>query len=147
MSNWAAAASKGSGPPGSLPGRVPDAWRRRGVQHRQLLDRELPHRPGLAVRVPPPPLPGGIGRRHHRLQFKGATAAYRLSELQPDLRVVLFRGRGICTGATGRNGGYLCRPEVYDFQDAVRLYGADCRGCAPGEEAVPEEPGYDAGLD
>lgn len=45
----------------------------------------------------------------------GATAAYRLSEARPDLKVALFEARGLCTGATGRNGGHIGRPEAHDM--------------------------------
>lgn len=55
----------------------------------------------------------------------GAVAAYRLSQQQPDLRVALIEARGICSGATGRNGGHLGRPEVYDFRDLAKSFGPD----------------------
>lgn len=55
----------------------------------------------------------------------GAAAAYRFSKLQPDLRIAVLEARGICSGATGRNGGHFCRPEVYDFRHLSKLWGAE----------------------
>lgn len=55
----------------------------------------------------------------------GATVAYRLANAQPDLRVALFDARGVCTGATGRNGGHLGRPEPYYLRQLKDVFGAD----------------------
>lgn len=53
----------------------------------------------------------------------GAACAYRLSEADPTLRVAMLEARGICTGATGRNGGHLTRAEAYDFRDLAKVFG------------------------
>ncbi|KAF2012916.1 FAD dependent oxidoreductase [Aaosphaeria arxii CBS 175.79] len=53
----------------------------------------------------------------------GAVVAFQLSEQQPDIRVALLEARGICTGATGRNGGHICRPEVCHFDETVQAFG------------------------
>ncbi|KAF5228925.1 hypothetical protein FAUST_10724 [Fusarium austroamericanum] len=55
----------------------------------------------------------------------GAVAAFKLSELRPNLRVALLEARGLCTGATGRNGGHLSRPEVYDIRGLAKLHGPE----------------------
>ncbi|KAL4948557.1 hypothetical protein BDW69DRAFT_189167 [Aspergillus filifer] len=55
----------------------------------------------------------------------GATIAYQLSKQRPELRVAVLEDRGICTGATGRNGGHLCRPEVYGIRAAAEHFGVE----------------------
>lgn len=55
----------------------------------------------------------------------GATTAYALSESRPDLKVALFEARGICTGATGRNGGHIGRPEAHDMVGLCEELGAE----------------------
>ncbi|KFA45676.1 hypothetical protein S40293_08036 [Stachybotrys chartarum IBT 40293] len=55
----------------------------------------------------------------------GATAVYRISEAQPDLRVVLVEARGICTGATGRNGGHLSCHEAGGIRDLAERVGTE----------------------
>lgn len=54
--------------------------------------------------------------------ISGAAATYRLSCDRPDLRVAVLEARGICTGATGRNGGHVCRPEVYQLRDLAKKF-------------------------
>ncbi|KAJ5319571.1 FAD dependent oxidoreductase [Penicillium brevicompactum] len=47
--------------------------------------------------------------------YVGASAAYRLlveNKQDPPPRVTLVEARGLCSGATGRNGGHL-RPDIY----------------------------------
>ncbi|KAF5598366.1 hypothetical protein FPCIR_3189 [Fusarium pseudocircinatum] len=53
----------------------------------------------------------------------GASAVYELAKKAPELRVALVEARGICTGATGRNGGHLCRPEAYDIRRLAEVHG------------------------
>ncbi|KAH7125801.1 FAD dependent oxidoreductase [Dactylonectria macrodidyma] len=55
----------------------------------------------------------------------GASALYQLAKRAPELRVTLIEARGICTGATGRNGGHLCRPEAYDIRRLAEVHGLD----------------------
>lgn len=55
----------------------------------------------------------------------GATVAYQLSKLQPDLRVAVVEARGLCTGATGRNGGHISRPEVHGLRELKEKLGAE----------------------
>ncbi|WYZ43388.1 hypothetical protein EsH8_VI_001087 [Colletotrichum jinshuiense] len=55
----------------------------------------------------------------------GATVVHQLAQKRPDLRVALFEARGICTGATGRNGGHICRPEVYNIRELLHHYDAE----------------------
>ncbi|KAL3487246.1 FAD dependent oxidoreductase [Aspergillus germanicus] len=55
----------------------------------------------------------------------GAAVVYELCKARPGLRVAVLEARGICTGATGRNGGHLCRPEAYDIRQLVGTFGAE----------------------
>lgn len=55
----------------------------------------------------------------------GATAAYHLSKQTPQSKVALIEARGICTGATGRNGGHICAPEVHGLRSVAEVYGAE----------------------
>ncbi|GKZ21493.1 hypothetical protein AbraIFM66951_006676 [Aspergillus brasiliensis] len=55
----------------------------------------------------------------------GATVAYQIARSQPDLRVAMVEARGICTGATGRNGGHIGRPEVYHIRELAEEFGAE----------------------
>ncbi|CAG8264736.1 unnamed protein product [Penicillium olsonii] len=55
----------------------------------------------------------------------GAAAAFRLSESRPDLTVALFEARGLCTGATGRNGGHIGRPEAHDMIRLSETFGVE----------------------
>ncbi|KAJ6016843.1 hypothetical protein N7451_000222 [Penicillium sp. IBT 35674x] len=57
--------------------------------------------------------------------ISGATAAWRLSQLRPDLTVALFEARGLCTGATGRNGGHIGRPEAHDMIRLSKIFGVE----------------------
>lgn len=57
--------------------------------------------------------------------ISGAAAVYRLSQSRPELRVALLDARGICSGATGRNGGHLNRAETYDIRALAKLFGAE----------------------
>ncbi|KAF4960044.1 hypothetical protein FSARC_10575 [Fusarium sarcochroum] len=54
----------------------------------------------------------------------GAVSAYQISQAQPDLRVVLLEARGICSGATGRNGGHLSSHEAAGIRDLAKIIGA-----------------------
>ncbi|KAK8011599.1 FAD dependent oxidoreductase [Apiospora arundinis] len=55
----------------------------------------------------------------------GAVVAWRLAQQQPDLRVVVLEARGISSGATGRNGGHICRPEVFDYRELATTFGPE----------------------
>ncbi|KAF4956241.1 hypothetical protein FSARC_11640 [Fusarium sarcochroum] len=55
----------------------------------------------------------------------GASALYQLSKRAPELRAVRIEAPGICTGATGRNGGHLCRPEAYDIRRLTEVHGQE----------------------
>ncbi|KAH8743758.1 FAD dependent oxidoreductase [Diaporthe sp. PMI_573] len=58
----------------------------------------------------------------------GITAAgvlYNLAEKRPDLRIAVVEARGICSGATGRNGGHICRAEGRALRSHVKLTGRD----------------------
>lgn len=55
----------------------------------------------------------------------GATAAYQLSRQAPNLRVTMFDARGICSGATGRNGGHIARAEAVDFRKMAEKFGTE----------------------
>lgn len=69
---------------------------------------ELPSRSDVVV------IGGGIA---------GVSAAYWLSK--DGIRVTLLERRGICGGATGRNGGHLNPRTTSDFSLAVKNYGAE----------------------
>ncbi|KAL0942936.1 uncharacterized protein CTRU02_200822 [Colletotrichum truncatum] len=58
----------------------------------------------------------------------GITAAavlYNLAEQRPDLQIAVVEARGICSGATGRNGGHICRAEGTSLRSLVELVGRD----------------------
>ncbi|KAF0317780.1 putative oxidoreductase OrdL [Colletotrichum asianum] len=55
----------------------------------------------------------------------GAVVAYELSRQKPNLNVAVLEARGICTGATGRNGGHVSRPETYDMRYLAQFFGDD----------------------
>ncbi|KAF2009034.1 FAD dependent oxidoreductase [Aaosphaeria arxii CBS 175.79] len=55
----------------------------------------------------------------------GAVAALRISEKKPELRTALVEARGICTGATGRNGGFIARPECYHLVKTAKIIGTE----------------------
>ncbi|EXM11582.1 FAD dependent oxidoreductase-domain-containing protein [Fusarium oxysporum II5] len=55
----------------------------------------------------------------------GAAAAYRLSQKQPELRVAVLEARSLCSGATGRNGGHIGRPEVYGYRELAKTFGTE----------------------
>ncbi|RAK84391.1 FAD dependent oxidoreductase [Aspergillus costaricaensis CBS 115574] len=55
----------------------------------------------------------------------GATVAYQIARSQPHLRVELVEARGLCTGATGRNGGHIGRPEVFHIRELAEEFGAE----------------------
>ncbi|KAL4745063.1 hypothetical protein BDW72DRAFT_211796 [Aspergillus terricola var. indicus] len=55
----------------------------------------------------------------------GATVAYRLAEARPELRVALFEARGLCTGATGRNGGHIGRPDAHGIIELAEAFGVE----------------------
>ncbi|CAG7562640.1 unnamed protein product [Fusarium equiseti] len=57
--------------------------------------------------------------------ISGTAMAYHLANRQPDLKVAMFEARVICTGATGRNGGHLCRAEQYDIRALASVFGND----------------------
>lgn len=54
--------------------------------------------------------------------FSGASIAYFLSQLRPDLSITILEGRQSCSGASGRNGGHLAPNvvsgdrKVHDFE-------------------------------
>ncbi|KAK8088438.1 FAD dependent oxidoreductase [Apiospora hydei] len=54
----------------------------------------------------------------------GAVAAYRLAQERPDLRVAVLEARGLSSGATGRSGGHIGRPEVFDYRALAATFGA-----------------------
>lgn len=55
----------------------------------------------------------------------GGAAAYQLARQAPGLRVAMFDARGICSGATGRNGGHIARAEAVDFRKMVEKFGTE----------------------
>jgi len=55
----------------------------------------------------------------------GASVVYEISESQPELSVAVIEARGLCTGATGRNGGHLGRPNAYHAQEVAQMLGAE----------------------
>ncbi|KAH7127299.1 FAD dependent oxidoreductase [Dactylonectria macrodidyma] len=55
----------------------------------------------------------------------GASTAFNFSESAPDLKVAIFDARGLCTGATGRNGGLIGRPESYDIRALATQLGVE----------------------
>jgi hypothetical protein len=55
----------------------------------------------------------------------GATVAYQLAESRPELKVALFEARGLCTGATGRNGGHIGRPDAHGVRDLAAQFGVE----------------------
>ncbi|KAL4984983.1 FAD dependent oxidoreductase [Aspergillus falconensis] len=55
----------------------------------------------------------------------GATVAYQLAELRPELEVALFEARGLCTAATGRNGGHIGRPDAHGIIDLAEAFGVE----------------------
>ncbi|KAK1149534.1 hypothetical protein N8T08_005083 [Aspergillus melleus] len=55
----------------------------------------------------------------------GATVTYQLAESRPELKVALFEARGLCTGATGRNGGHIGRPEAHGMIDQAQICGVE----------------------
>lgn len=64
----------------------------------------------------------------------GITAAACLYNLAANddnekLRIAVLEARGICTGATGRNGGHICRAEGTGLRELVEKVGHD--------EAIP----------
>lgn len=60
-----------------------------------------------------------------RSGITGASTTFNLSERAPDLKVATFDARGLCTGATGRNGGLIGRPESYDIRALATELGAE----------------------
>jgi hypothetical protein len=54
----------------------------------------------------------------------GAAAAYHFSTSRPELQIALLDARGICTGATGRNGGHMCAPEVTHIRELSEKIGS-----------------------
>ncbi|KAL5593015.1 hypothetical protein FOBRF1_012117 [Fusarium oxysporum] len=57
--------------------------------------------------------------------ISGAAAIHHISKARPDLKIAMFEARGICTGATGRNGGHVGRPEVYNFRELEGIFGTE----------------------
>jgi glycine/D-amino acid oxidase-like deaminating enzyme len=55
----------------------------------------------------------------------GASVVHQISESQPELSVAVIEARGLCTGATGRNGGHLGRPNAYHAQEVAKIFGAE----------------------
>ncbi|KAI8139750.1 FAD dependent oxidoreductase [Fennellomyces sp. T-0311] len=53
----------------------------------------------------------------------GMSTAYWLTQMQPNLKVVVADARGIASGATGRNGGILSPGLNDDFETTVAAYG------------------------
>lgn len=53
----------------------------------------------------------------------GAAAAYRISQRDPGLRVAMVEARGLCSGATGRNGGHIARAEAFDIRHVAEKFG------------------------
>lgn len=39
--------------------------------------------------------------------------------------MALVEAHGICTGATGRNGGHICRPEAYQIVNTAESWGKE----------------------
>ncbi|CZR67121.1 related to oxidoreductase [Phialocephala subalpina] len=44
--------------------------------------------------------------------YAGIATAYHLAKAEKNLRITVLEARGVCSGATGRNGGHL-RPDMY----------------------------------
>lgn len=57
--------------------------------------------------------------------ISAAAALYALANEKPGLKVAVLEARGICSGATGRNGGHICRAEGTDFRAMVEEFGQD----------------------
>jgi glycine/D-amino acid oxidase-like deaminating enzyme len=55
----------------------------------------------------------------------GAAVLHVLAENKPDLKVAAFDARGICSGATGRNGGHICAPEGTQLRLRVQKHGKE----------------------
>ncbi|PVH75269.1 FAD dependent oxidoreductase [Cadophora sp. DSE1049] len=55
----------------------------------------------------------------------GAAVAYRLAQQQSHLRVAMVEARGICSGATGRNGGHIARAEAFDIRHVADKFGVE----------------------
>lgn len=55
----------------------------------------------------------------------GAACLYTLTARNPQLKVAVVEARGICTGATGRNGGHICRAEGTDLRALVEELGQE----------------------
>lgn len=53
----------------------------------------------------------------------GASVAYHLSVSRPDLSVAVLEARGVCSGATGRNGGHIGRPSPYHIRKLAETFG------------------------
>ncbi|KAF3911161.1 hypothetical protein AA313_de0208735 [Arthrobotrys entomopaga] len=55
-----------------------------------------------------------------------STAILReIYRLNPYLRITLLEARGICTGATGRNGGHIKEGPYEEYPRLKKIYGAD----------------------
>ncbi|KAK6382390.1 hypothetical protein LTS17_004277 [Exophiala oligosperma] len=53
----------------------------------------------------------------------GASVVHEIAEQQPGLSVAVIEARGLCTGATGRNGGHLGRPNAYHVRELADMFG------------------------
>ncbi|KAF4450488.1 cytochrome P450 [Fusarium austroafricanum] len=57
--------------------------------------------------------------------ISAAACLYAIANQKPDLRVAVLEARGICSGATGRNGGHICRAEGTDLRALVEEAGEE----------------------
>ncbi|KAL5592984.1 hypothetical protein FOBRF1_012086 [Fusarium oxysporum] len=57
--------------------------------------------------------------------ISAAACLYAIANQKPDLKIAVLEARGICTGATGRNGGHICRAEGTDLRALVEEVGQE----------------------
>ncbi|TVY65230.1 hypothetical protein Focb16_v015439 [Fusarium oxysporum f. sp. cubense] len=57
--------------------------------------------------------------------ISAAACLYAIANQKPELRIAVVEARGICTGATGRNGGHICRAEGTDLRALVEEVGQE----------------------
>ncbi|KPI44777.1 uncharacterized protein AB675_8557 [Cyphellophora attinorum] len=54
-----------------------------------------------------------------------ASVAWHLLTQSPELNVTIVEARGVCSGATGRNGGRINATAVQDFDKYTKIFGRD----------------------
>lgn len=55
----------------------------------------------------------------------GASIAYKLLQVEPDVSIVMLEARQACSGATGRNGGHCRAGRYLSFRDSVKNFGQE----------------------